>query len=276
MFIDFITNLVLGLFVLCLFLLIASPVLGFPLLAVAATARKPLLYAVSSWLYGTLMEFLSRVILTGFIAISFRNYASHSSVEHPWAYAILGFVVAYLFNFGAGQYLAASVNHWSPPVLKGMATGAGLAFFVGFVAYPVFYTWPQVIASIPGINILFTWSRELANWLGSFSLLRIFAVLLALVFLLNHIIPILGGILGMGLMILNLLQGNMIRKVVKRIQIWRELNRYIEAFDGATELERQQLIASGITQRELETAAPPPGQDGARADGQPGGAPKIG
>jgi hypothetical protein len=35
---------------------------------------------------------------------------------------------------------------------------------------------------------------------------------------------------------------NMIRKLVKRVQMWRELNRYIEIFNAVTESERQQLL----------------------------------
>lgn len=197
MFIDFIISLVLGGFALYLFLVIAFLVIHFlavPLIVAVARAREPLVHAWSR-LYATLVHFLMSVIFTGFIAIISRNYASHSTMEHPWVYAIFGFVVAWLANAGTAKYFAARVNHRSPPETEGAAVGAGLAVFAGFVAYPVFYTWPHVIASIPGINILFTWSRELANWLGSFSLLRIIAVLFALVFLLDKI-PIINTIVA--------------------------------------------------------------------------------
>ncbi len=116
------------------------------------------------------------VAYAGFLAVISAIYAEHEAVQYPWLYGVAGFIATY-FALGSNAHSKAEASRqvfsWPTPEEEAAATGAGIGFLAGLLAYPAFFLWPAVVGLIPGVPMFFTWVIGVADWLSGFWIVRI-------------------------------------------------------------------------------------------------------
>lgn len=143
-----------------------------------------------------LSEVISATIYAAFIAGVTVGFRSHPEVTNAWVYAGFGFIFAFMNLWANVQVRRRSVPEYLSTRERFYPTqeedddraalaGATVGMLAGLIEYPLFYTWPEAIAIIPGTSTLFTWVVGLANWLTSFWLGRVIVILATLGFFVN-------------------------------------------------------------------------------------------